>query len=50
MRILSSASDSFFDTVLITIENKFGGIEKYFKEQLGITPTLRDRLRKLYLK
>ena len=23
---------------------------KYFKEQLGITPTLRDRLRKLYLK
>lgn len=50
MRILSSASDSFFDTVLITIENKFGGIEKYFKEQLGITPTLRDLLRKLYLK
>ena len=43
MRILSSASDSFFDTILLTIE------EQYLKNVLDVTPELRDRLRELYL-
>lgn len=49
MRILGSVSDAFLDTALITIEKEFGGLEEYVKNQLGVTPELRDTLRELYL-
>lgn len=49
MRILSSVSNAYFDTVLITIKDEFGGIENYVKEQLHVTPELKLRLRELYL-
>ncbi len=49
MRILSSASDSFFDTVLLTIEEQYQTMDAYLKKVLDVTPELRDRLRELYL-
>ncbi|WP_297819516.1 tyrosine-protein phosphatase [uncultured Lactobacillus sp.] len=49
MRILSSASDMFFDTILLTIEEQYQDIDTYLKEVLGVTPELKDRLRELYL-
>lgn len=49
MRILSYVSDSFFDTVLLTIEEQYQNMDAYLKNVLGVTPELRDRLRELYL-
>lgn len=49
MRILSSASDSFFDTILLTIEEQYQNMDAYLKNVLDVTPELRDRLRELYL-
>ena len=49
MRILSSASDSFFDTILLTIEEQYHNMDAYLKNVLDVTPELRDRLRELYL-
>ena len=49
MRILSSASGSFFDTVLLTIDEQYLNMDAYVKNVLDVTPGLRDRLRELYL-
>lgn len=49
MRILSSASDSFFNTILFTIEKEYGDLGLYLKNILNVTPELENRLRKLYL-
>lgn len=49
MRILGSVSDAFLDTALITIDEEFGGLDKYIREELDVTPELRDALRELYL-
>lgn len=49
MRILGSVSDAFLDTSLITIEEKFGGFDKFLQEQLGVSDDLRTTLRELYL-
>ena len=49
MRILSSASDSFFDTVLLTVDEQYLNMDAYVKNVLDVTPGLRDRLRELYL-
>lgn len=49
MRILSSASDSFFDTVLFTIEEQYQNMDAYLRNVLNVTPKLRDRLCELYL-
>lgn len=49
MRILSSASDSFFDTVLLTIEEQYQNMDAYLKNVLDVTPELRARLCELYL-
>lgn len=49
MRILSSASDSFFDTVLLAIDEQYLNMDAYVKNVLDVTPELRDRLRELYL-
>jgi protein-tyrosine phosphatase len=49
MRILGSVSDAFLDTSLITIDEEFGGLGKYIREELDVTPELRDALRELYL-
>lgn len=49
MRVLSSASDTLFDTILVTIEEKFNGIGSYLRKQLSITDELRQNLRELYL-
>ncbi|QLL68143.1 protein-tyrosine-phosphatase [Lactobacillus johnsonii] len=49
MRILSSASDSFFDTVLLTIDEQYLNMDAYVKNVLDVTLGLRDRLRELYL-
>ena len=49
MRILSSASDSFFDTILLTIEEQYQNMEAYLRNVLHVTPELIDRLRELYL-
>ncbi|RVU70449.1 tyrosine-protein phosphatase [Lactobacillus xujianguonis] len=49
MRVLGSVSNSFFDTALITVKEKFGSLDDYLREQLGVTPDLRDALRELYL-
>lgn len=49
MRVLSSASDTLFDTILVTIEENFNGIENYLRNQLGVTAELRQELRELYL-
>ncbi|KRL90191.1 protein-tyrosine phosphatase [Lactobacillus kalixensis DSM 16043] len=49
MRILSSASDSFFDTVLLTIEEQYQNMDAYLRNVVNVTPKLRDRLCELYL-
>lgn len=49
MRVLSSASDILFDTILITIEQEFGGIDAYLRNQLDVTPDFQKRLQELYL-
>lgn len=49
MRILSSASDFFFDTVLLTIEEQYQNMDAYLKNVLDVTPELRARLCELYL-
>lgn len=49
MRVLGSVSDAFLDTSLITVQEEFGGLDAFVKNQLGVTPELRDTLRKLYL-
>lgn len=49
MRVLSSVSDTLFDIILLTIEEKFDGIENYLSKQLGVTMELRQKLRELYL-
>ncbi len=49
MRILGSVSDAFLDTALITVQEEYGGLAKYVENELGVTPDLRDTLRKLYL-
>ncbi len=50
MRILSSASDSLFDTILLTIEKEYGDLETYLRDVLNVTPELEAKLRELYLK
>ena len=49
MRVLSSASDSLFDTILLTIEKEYGDLENYLKDVLNVTSELEDKLRELYL-
>lgn len=49
MRILGSVCDAFLDTSLLLIKEEYGGMEEYLKNQLGVTPMLRDTLRELYL-
>lgn len=49
MRILGSVSDAFFDTALITIEKEFGGMDNFLKNQLSVTPDLKEALREIYL-
>ena len=49
MRVLSSASDSLFDTILLTIEKEYGDLENYLKDALNVTPELENKLRELYL-
>nr|WP_285816711.1 tyrosine-protein phosphatase [Lactobacillus taiwanensis] len=49
MRVLSSASDSLFDTILLTIEKECGNLETYLRDVLNVTPELETKLRELYL-
>ncbi|WP_290085284.1 tyrosine-protein phosphatase [Lactobacillus taiwanensis] len=49
MRVLSSASDSLFDTILLTIEKEYGNLETYLRDVLNVTPELENKLRELYL-
>lgn len=49
MRVLSSASDSLFDTILLTIEKEYGDFETYVRYVLNVTSELEDKLRELYL-
>ena len=49
MRVLSSASDSLFDTILLTIEKEYGDLETYLRDVLNVTPELETKLRELYL-
>ncbi|MDF7639739.1 tyrosine-protein phosphatase [Lactobacillus sp. ESL0791] len=49
MRILGSVADAFLDTTLITIEKRFGGLDRYVENQLGITAGMKNTLRELYL-
>lgn len=49
MRILGSVEDAFLDTALITVADDFGGLDNYLRQQVGVTPDLRDALRELYL-
>lgn len=49
MRVLSSASDSLFDTILLTIEKEYGNLETYLRDVLNVTPELETKLRELYL-
>lgn len=49
MRTLGSVSDAFLDTSLITIEKEFGGMDKFMKNQLGVTPELKEALCDIYL-
>lgn len=49
MRILSSASDSLFDTILLTIEEEYGDLETYVRDVLNVTPELETKLCELYL-
>lgn len=49
MRVLSSASDSLFDTILLTIEKEYGDLETYVRDVLNVTSELEDKLRELYL-
>lgn len=49
MRILSSASDLFFDAVLLTIEEQYQNMDVYLRNELNVTPELIERLRELYL-
>nr|MDK6825463.1 tyrosine-protein phosphatase [Lactobacillus gasseri] len=47
MRVLSSASDSLFDTVLLTIEKEYGDLETSLRNALNVTPELENKLREL---
>ena len=49
MRVLSSASDLLFDTILLTIEKEYGDLETYLRDVLNVTPELEAKLRELYL-
>ena len=49
MRVLNSASDSLFDTILLTIEKEYGNLETYLRDVLNVTPELETKLRELYL-
>lgn len=49
MRVLGSVSDAFLDTALITVEKEFGGMDNFIKNQLGVTPELREALQDIYL-
>lgn len=49
MRVLSSASESLFDTILLTIEKEYGDLETYLRDVLNVTPELETKLRELYL-
>lgn len=49
MRVLSSACDILFDTIPITIEQEFGGMDFYLRNQLKVTPDLQEKLQNLYL-
>lgn len=49
MRVLSSASDILFDTILITVEQEFGGLDTYLRNQLDITLDFQKRLQDIYL-
>ena len=49
MRTLGSVCDAFLDTSLITIEKEFGGMDNFMKNQLGVTPELKEALRDIYL-
>lgn len=49
MRILGSVSDAFIDTSLIAIEERYGSLDNYLKNQLGVTSKLKNTLRELYL-
>ncbi|MBQ3417168.1 MAG: tyrosine-protein phosphatase [Ruminococcus sp.] len=43
------ADESYLDAALDAIDEQFGGIESYLKNQLGITDEQRKRLREFYL-
>lgn len=49
MRILGSVANAFFDTALIAIQEQFGGLDQYLRQELGLTPDLRKTLQDLYL-
>ncbi len=49
MRVLSSASDSLFDTILLTIEKEYGNLKTYLRDVLNVTPELETKLREFYL-
>ncbi|KRK07888.1 protein-tyrosine phosphatase [Lactobacillus pasteurii DSM 23907 = CRBIP 24.76] len=49
MRVLGSVSDAFLDTTLITINEEFGGLDAFIRNQLDVSADFQAALQDLYL-
>ncbi|RHW49501.1 tyrosine-protein phosphatase [Lactobacillus bombicola] len=49
MRVLGSVANTYFDTSLIAINKKYGSLDAYIVNQLGIDPQMQELLREKYL-
>lgn len=49
LRSLGSVSNEYLDSALVLIEEQYGGLDKYLQNQIGITPEMTIKLKRLYL-
>lgn len=49
MRSLGSVANEYLDAALLAIDANYGGLDSYLERQLGVTSSLQEQLRKLYL-
>lgn len=49
MRVLGSVANAFLDTSLITIDEEYGGLDKYIVNQLEISKQMQADIREKYL-
>ena len=49
LKVLWRVQEDFLESAFTTVEQRFGGPERYLREQLGVGESQRRRLRDLYL-